>query len=343
MFDAWASETLQLIDILGRQNVYVSVTENDSMDDTATKLRQFGTELKGRNIMHNVNITSGIREKPLKDPWRSVPHRVGYMTNLRNGALQALEDVRKRFDVVVLLNDIVYHHTDVLKLVAALGGDDIKTDPSKDIAAQPKRRMACGLDLDGAALYDAWVLQDRCGRPITGLWPFFTSEEDKQAVRDGRVLEVGTCWNGIAVLDGDMFLEPSLRSDTADWDAEPLRFQQPPKCIISECTLLPLRVTNTTGGAPIVVDPTVIVAYSIRWWNYYAVWLRMPVVNLWMSIFEERYWDLWWKMGMGKGLRWTGLDDGREKNECVVQGWPRCDSKEVAVKGGLRFKYRGDL
>lgn len=340
MFDAWASETLKLIDILGRPNVYISMTENDSEDHTPAKLRKFGAELAKRHVMHNVNITTGIREEPLEDPWRSVRHRVGYMTNLRNGALQALEDVDKRFDVVVLLNDIVYHHTDVLKLVAALGSDDVRKSSAAHVTL-PKRRMACGLDMDGATLYDAWVLQDRCGRPITGFWPFFWSEEDKQAVREGRVLEVGTCWNGIAVLDGDMFLEKQLRSGAADWDAEPLRFHEQPECIISECALLPLRITNTTGGAPIVVDPTVVVAYSHKWWNYYAVWLRMPVVRLWMRVFEERYWDLWWRMGMGEGLRWKGLDDGREKDECGIRGWPRCDTTDVAAKGGLRFTYHG--
>lgn len=343
ILSAWTYETLQLIDILGPSNVYVSMTENDSEDDTPTMLRRFGRQLDVLNVRHNVNISTGIREEPLDDPWRSVRHRVGYMTNLRNGALQSLEDARQRFDVVILLNDVVFHHTDVLKLVSALGGDDQREKARNNHHKNTRRRMACGLDMDNAALYDAWVLQDRCGRPITGFWPFFTSEEDKQAVRDGHVLEVGTCWNGIAALDGDMLLDSRLRSKTADWHTDALRFSEPPECVISECALLPLRITNTTGGAPIVVDPTVVVAYSVRGWKYYAVWLRMPVVKLWMRIFEERYWDLWWNMGMGKGLRWTGLDNGREKKECIIDGWPRCDTNDTAVPGGFSFRFRGDL
>ncbi|RFU74726.1 glycosyltransferase family 69 [Trichoderma arundinaceum] len=342
ILDSWTAQTLELIDSLGRSNVYVSLTENDSDDNTASKLLHFGRELTKRNVAHSVNITTDLRGYPSENPWHSIKHRMGYMANLRNGALEPLSQLNRRFENVVLLNDVVYHHTDVLKLVAAVGGDvnvpHAKLPMSHPMAKNPRRRrMACSIDMDGATLYDTWVLRDRCGRPVSGFWPFFTSEEDRRTVRENRVVEVGTCWNGIVVLDGDMLLDPPLRSENADWDADALRFKQPPECIVSECALLPLTITNTTGGAPIVVDPSVIVGYSVKQWRYYAVWLRMPVVRLWMNVFEEGYWGFWWIIGLGKGLRWKGLDGGKEKNECVVTGWPMCESSLLAVKGGLRF------
>ncbi|PTB44256.1 uncharacterized protein TrAFT101_002817 [Trichoderma asperellum] len=344
ILDSWTKQALELIDSLGRPNVYVSLTENDSDDNTASKLLHFGRELTRRNITHSVNITTDLRGYPPENPWHSIKHRMGYMANLRNGALEPLERLNRRFANVIILNDIVFHHTDVLKLIAAVGGDDVggpqaKYPMSRQMAKPGKRRMACSIDMDGATVYDTWVLRDRCGRPVSGFWPFFTSEEDKKAVRENRVLEVGTCWNGLVVLDGDMLLDPPLRSKNADWDAATLRFQQPPECIISECSLLPLAITNVTGGAPVVMDPSVIVGYSIGWWRYYAVWMRMPVVRLWMNIFEQGYWNLWWKLGMGKGLRWAGLDNGKEKNECIITGWPRCESEErdYTVKGGIRL------
>ncbi|KAL6875180.1 glycosyltransferase family 69 protein [Trichoderma novae-zelandiae] len=333
---SWTAQTLELIDVLGRANVYVSLTENDSEDNTASKLLHFGRELTRRGVAHSVNITTDLRGDPPENPWRSIRHRMGYMANLRNGALEPLGQLNRRFENVVLLNDVVYHHTDVLKLMAAVGGDDVDNGPH---ATRPgKRRMACSIDMDGATLYDTWVLRDRCGRPASGFWPFFTSERDRRAVREQRVLEVGTCWNGIVVLDGDMLLDPPLRSGDAGWDADTLRFQQPPECIISECALLPLTITNVTGGAPVVMDPSVIVGYSVKWWRYYALWLRMPVVRLWMRLFEEGYWGLWWRLGMGNGLRWKGLDKGKEKDECVVTGWPSCEEEDAcAAKGGFRF------
>jgi hypothetical protein len=344
ILDSWTTQALELIDSLGRPNVYVSLTENDSEDSTASKLLHFGRELTKRNVAHSVNITTDLRGYPPENPWHSIKHRMGYMANLRNGALEPLGRLNRRFENVVLLNDVVYHHTDVLKLIAAVGGDDVNGPPAKypmshQIGKPGRRRMACSIDMDGATLYDTWVLRDRCGRTVSGFWPFFTAEEDKRAVREERVLEVGTCWNGIVVLDGDMLLDPPLRSKNAGWDADTLRFQQPPECIISECTLLPLTITNVTGGAPVVMDPSVIVGYSVGWWRYYAVWLRMPIVRLWMNMFEQSYWGLWWMMGMGKGLRWNGLDGGKEKNECAVTGWPWCESneREYPIKGGIRF------
>jgi hypothetical protein len=238
----------------------------------------------------------------------------------------------------------VYHHTDVLKLIAALGGDDIsdkKSDITEVAKDKPgKRRMACSLDMDAAALYDAWVLRDRCGTAVSGFWPFFMLDKDKESVRKGQVLEVGTCWNGIVALDGDMFLTPGLRNN-ADWDTDPLRFRQPPQCLISECALMPLTIRNITGGAPIVMDPSVIVSYSVKWWRYYAVWLRTPVVQLWMNVFENWYWDLWWRMGLGRWLQWNGLDNGKEKGECVVEGWPACNSLDNAAKGAMVLISRG--
>ncbi|PTB77707.1 glycosyltransferase family 69 protein [Trichoderma longibrachiatum ATCC 18648] len=336
VLDSWTAQTLELIDVLGRANVYVSLTENDSEDNTASKLLHFGRELTRRGVAHSVNITTDLRGDPPENPWHSIRHRMGYMANLRNGALEPLGRLKRRFENVVLLNDVVYHHTDVLKLVAAVGGDDVKVNGAQSTRAG-KRRMACSIDMDGATLYDTWVLRDRCGRTASGFWPFFASERDRRAVREQRVLEVGTCWNGIVVLDGDMLLDPPLRSRDAGWEADTLRFQQPPECIISECMLLPLTITNVTGGAPVVMDPSVIVGYSVKWWRYYALWLRMPVVRLWMRLFEEGYWGLWWRLGMGNGLRWNGLDGGKEKNECVVTGWPSCDEDEGAVKGAFKL------
>lgn len=66
ILDSWTTQALKLIDILGRPNVYVSLTENDSDDNTASKLLHFGRELTRRNIAHSVNITTDLRGYPRK-------------------------------------------------------------------------------------------------------------------------------------------------------------------------------------------------------------------------------------------------------------------------------------
>ncbi|EWC47692.1 hypothetical protein DRE_02892 [Drechslerella stenobrocha 248] len=315
----WTREMTALVKILGRHNVYLSLTENDSEDNTASILLHYARELTKMGVPHSLNITRELRGYPSNMPWRDIPHRMSYMANLRNGALQPLYGITTPFRSVVLMNDVVFHHTDVLKLIIASKGNT----------------MACSVDMDGATLYDQWVLRDSCGRSTSGFWPFFMDSGDRDAVIRGDVLKVGTCWNGIVVLDADPFLNNTLRR--GDWGGEPLRFPQPPGCIISECSLLPLKLINQTSDSSIVMDSAVVVAYTVGWWKYYAVWLRMPVVRLWMRIFEERWWAIWWVV-FKDALRWKGLDDGKEKGECVVEGWPQCGSKGIWAKGGVRLR-----
>ncbi|KAJ6259690.1 hypothetical protein Dda_5328 [Drechslerella dactyloides] len=195
ILDHWTHEMELLIEALGRNNVYLSLTENDSEDNTASMLLHFGRVLTKKGIPHSLNITRELRGYPSNMPWHDIPHRMSYMANLRNGALQPLYENPTPFQTLVLLNDVVYHHTDVLKL----------------IIASKSKTMACSIDMDGATLYDQWVLRDSCGRSTSGFWPFFLDAEDRDAVRRGGVLNVGTCWNGIVVLDADPFLNASLR------------------------------------------------------------------------------------------------------------------------------------
>ncbi|KAF3931280.1 hypothetical protein ABW19_dt0201910 [Dactylella cylindrospora] len=320
VLDHWTREMTSLIELLGRKNVYLSLTENDSEDNTASMLLHYARELTKMEVPHSLNITRELRGYPSNMPWHDIPHRMSYMANLRNGALQPLYESDIPYRTLVLMNDVVFHHTDVLKLIIA----------SND------RTMACSLDMDGATLYDQWVLRDSCGRTTSGFWPFFMSSEDRAVVKNGGVLKVGTCWNGIVVLDADPFLNASLRSGRTEWSGEPLRFPQPPGCIISECLLLPLTLINQTSSPHVVMDTSVIVTYTVGWWKYYAVWLRTPVVRLWMRLFEEHWWSAWWLVFRDL-LQWKGLDGGKEKGECVVTGWPVCDAR-VWKKGAIHLR-----
>ncbi|KAF3907057.1 hypothetical protein AA313_de0209949 [Arthrobotrys entomopaga] len=322
----WTREMTSLIKILGTKHVFLSLTENDSEDNTASMLLHYARTLTKMNVPHSLNITRELRGYPSNMPWHDIPHRMSYMANLRNGALQPLYENPTPFRSLILMNDVVFHHTDILKLIIA---SDDKT-------------MACSLDMDGATLYDQWVLRDSCGRSTSGFWPFFMNGGDRAVVRRGGVLNVGTCWNGIVVLDADPFLNATLRREPSH--LEPLRFPQPPGCIISECALLPLALVNQTTHPKVVMDSSVIVAYSVRWWNYYAVWMRTPVVQLWMRLFEEHWWAVWWWLFFRDGLRWVGLDDGKEKGECIVKGWPKCTEKTPWEPGTVTFdNIKGEL
>ncbi|KAK9234552.1 cryptococcal mannosyltransferase 1-domain-containing protein [Lipomyces kononenkoae] len=346
----WTAEMAKLINVLGSDNVYVSLAENDSQDNTASSLLRFSRYMHHHGVQHTLNITSGLRPLPLHDPWIDTQTRISYMTTIRNIALAPLKDVSStqlgsRMKYIIFLNDVIYRHTDVLKLLDAVQNNDNGTGSIMPVV------MACGMDMQTATLYDQWADRDICGNGINGMYPFFSRPKDRKTVRKATLVDVGTCWNGLVVMNADPFLSPPRtydyrRQDAGDDDADdthiavttklvsPLRFPTPPKCTISECTSLPLALLNsyllTSGGRVrprIVMDTSVIVAYQYKWWWYYAYFLRTPIVSVWVDVVERPILRVWEAFGFGSLYQWNELDDG-----CVVDRWIHCPSS--AAKPG---------
>ncbi|KAK9449431.1 cryptococcal mannosyltransferase 1-domain-containing protein [Limtongia smithiae] len=304
----WIAEIVKLVDILGEDNVYLSLSENDSDDATASRLLQFKRYLTHRGVAHNLNVTSGLRPFPRHDPWVDTQMRVEYMTMVRNIALEPLYHVSstslgRRVTRIIFLNDVIYHHTDVLKLIY-----DLHPRPGDELTPTV---MACGFDMQAATLYDQWAARDRHGNGLNGMYPFFTDIEDQEVVKAGGVVEVGACWNGIAVMDAAPFLSPprsydfrllakpqsrnidrrgfedisslssslsdsqtTVSSDSSQFDeghynshttlVRPLRFPPPPRtCAISECTLLPLALMNSYIITTSDVIPRIVMDMSV--------------------------------------------------------------------------------
>ncbi|KAK9374263.1 cryptococcal mannosyltransferase 1-domain-containing protein [Lipomyces chichibuensis] len=340
---SWIAEIVKLIDVLGSDNIYVSLAENDSQDNTASSLLQFSQYLHHKGVQYSLNITSGLRPLPIHDPWVDTQTRISYMTTVRNIALAPLEEVSStslgdRMKHVIFLNDVIHRYTDVLKLL-----DAVKYRAGTESAPVV---MACGMDMQTATLYDQWADRDKCGNGVNGMYPFFSAADDREAVRKGGLVEVGTCWNGIVVMSAGPFLSPPRTYDVAaDEDSSsrtttklvwPLRFPSPPTCAISECTLLPFALLNsyllTSGGQVrprIVMDTSVVVAYEYKWWWYYAYFLRTPIVRVWVDVVERPILRLWETFGLGSFYQWKELDDG-----CVVDSWIHCPRRanEVSTK-----------
>lgn len=253
------------------------------------------------------------------------------MTGVRNAALAPLSEISdtqlgSRISTIVFLNDVVYHHTDVLSLLDAV-------DINRQSRADAPIVMACGLDMEVATLYDQWALRDRCGRAVNGLYPYFTAAEDRRQVAKGGLVEVGTCWNGIVAMRADPFMSPPRRysadpssSPILDESTPPLRFPEPPEsCIISECTLLPISLLNSFHHDEItpriVVDSQVLVAYDFKWWWFYSYFTRTPIVNLWISLFERPLLLIWQNFGFANFYRWSELKDA-----CYPTNWLRCST-----------------
>ena len=119
----WVPAILELVAHLGQKNVYVSVQESGSWDDSKGALRELDGELakagvRRRIILDDTTHADEIGKTPTEDGWiqtsRSAAkelRRVPYLAKLRNLVLEPLEELAvkgERFDRVLFVNDVVF-------------------------------------------------------------------------------------------------------------------------------------------------------------------------------------------------------------------------------------------
>lgn len=99
--------------ILGYQNVYVSIYENGSTDQTKALLRIF--DALCRSVGLRVKIQTSMRTRG------AFNHRIEYLAEVRNAAFVPLHDLRNSeneyFDSIIFMNDILPCVDDLLELI----------------------------------------------------------------------------------------------------------------------------------------------------------------------------------------------------------------------------------
>lgn len=99
--------------ILGYHNVFVSIYENGSTDQTKALLRIF--DALTRSVGMRVTIRTSRRTRG------QYVHRIEYLAEVRNSAMVPLYELRdaenEYFDTVVFMNDILPCMDDVLELI----------------------------------------------------------------------------------------------------------------------------------------------------------------------------------------------------------------------------------
>lgn len=99
--------------ILGFHNVFISVYENGSNDQTKALLRLF--DALGRSIGLRIVIRTSLRTRG------AFNHRIEYLAEVRNAALAPLWELRETegevFDSIIFMNDVLPCIDDVLELV----------------------------------------------------------------------------------------------------------------------------------------------------------------------------------------------------------------------------------
>ncbi|EXJ93027.1 hypothetical protein A1O3_01583 [Capronia epimyces CBS 606.96] len=202
----WNTAVLALAKQFGVENVYISVYESGSWDDSKGALRELDQQLDKLGVNRTVVLDKTthqdeISQQPGPSGWIDTPRymrelrRIPYLSRLRNLSLSPLETLRQSgvvFDKILFLNDVVFEVDDVLALLATNGGN---------------YAAACSLDFARPPqYYDTFALRDLEGHEtIMQTWPYFRSWRSRSAIKQNKPVPVTSCWNGMVSMDAGPF------------------------------------------------------------------------------------------------------------------------------------------
>jgi hypothetical protein len=307
----WAKSLLELIRIIGSDNVFLSIYENDSGPEGAQALENLKGQLTCRHrIVNDAHVPiTGFPTITMPDGTERVK-RLAYLSEMRNRALKPLDLFNEtelgvgQFDKVLFLNDVFFRPTDAASL---LFSTNLGVDGRTNYLA------VCSMDFMNPLLfYDLYAQRDAegfsCGLPI---FPFFSTAgkgiSRRAVLAQSDAVPVKSCWGGMVAtqakhlqnlndaLPSPGFQEPG--SHVIDpWSPTkvkgPVRFRYEPEVFFDacECCLLhaDLRQAAKNQGAEApgtFVNPYVRVAYSqpmLQWLPWVRRWERLFVLPQWI-------------------------------------------------------------
>ncbi|KAK3987236.1 cryptococcal mannosyltransferase 1-domain-containing protein [Cladorrhinum sp. PSN332] len=321
----WNKGVVELVNTFGPENVFVSVYEGGSWDDSKGALRELDQELEkigvGKKIVLDGETHAELVAKPpAREGWivtpngKKSPRRIPYLSNLRNLSLQPLLDLAENgttFDHVLFLGDVVFSVPDILALL---------TTNSGHYAA------ACSLDFSKPpSFYDTFALRDSSGHEhATQTWPYFRSSRSRKAVLShSSAVPVSSCWNGIVAMPAPSFLGISglkFRGVSDTLAASHLEG--------SECCLI--HADNPASKAKgVFLNPHVRVGYNKE--AYKAV--HPEGGSSWLSL-----WQIWFGIWKNRVARWTTTSWFKEyRVRSRIAGW-----KNGGLPGEVR-EEKGDF
>ena len=194
----WNRALVALVQELGIENVFVSIYESGSYDDSKDALRELNATLEHLQVRRSVDLSDvshadEIAQQPTEHGWIKTPNgethmrRIPFLATVRNRVFQSLERLTaagEHFDTVLFLNDVVFSPKDVLRLLDTNGGH-YAAACSMDFAKPPE-------------FYDTFALRDSRGHEaVMQTWPYFRSYVSRYAVERFLPVPVASCWNGM--------------------------------------------------------------------------------------------------------------------------------------------------
>lgn len=263
----WGAGVLQLIELLGEDNVFLSIYENDSGTEGASALQDLEKQVTCNKSMvfdehldlaslHTVTIPGGSQR--IK--------RIEYLAEVRNRALRPLDEHPEvRYDKLLYLNDILFDPVDALQLLFSTNADE------NGVA---QYRAACAVDfINPFKFYDTYATRDLEGNGM-GLpfFPWFSTAghgDSRKDVLGGKdAVRVRSCWGGMVAFDAKFFQQGRDPGPTESLleAPQPVRFRASRDLFweASECCLIQADIQETQPNADEITDTGIYMNPYIR-------------------------------------------------------------------------------
>lgn len=336
--EQWNEALYDLVKELGVENVFVSLYESGSYDETQLALKELEANLEVLQVRKEIVLSDlthkeEIAAQPTEHGWIDTPagvnalRRIPFLASIRNKVFRPLEALTaqgEHFDMILFLNDVAFKPEDVLRLLDTNGGD---------------YAAACSLDFSKPPyFYDTFALRDSRGHEtIMQTWPYFRSWASRYAAERFLPVPVASCWNGMGELHRSsiaaLYTDRTLVAMPAEpfIGNHPLRFRGTNDSLAkhhlegSECCLI--HADNPLSASKgIFLNPVVKVGYNMTAYNaVHSSKATMSPVRMYAQIWQSRTlrWltTPWFKERVvhNRVTKWTEESKEKEPGEyCLV-------------------------
>lgn len=270
----WGEAVLSLLDMLGPQNVYLSIYENDPDDEARKALEQFSGRVPCAQSLVSEHLDLQQLQHVSTPDGTQRLKRIEYLAEVRNRALRPLQvpgadayDIR--FDKLLYLNDVSFDPVEVANLLFSTNADEA--------TGRTNYRAACAVDfINPFKFYDTFATRDAEGyRMGVPFYPWFASVGDGVSRRDVMAqtdaVRVKSCWSGMVSFEARWF-QPWMHplGISANRNESALRFRAETDTYwdASECCLINADLAAMSpdelaaGETGVYMNPYVRVAYS---------------------------------------------------------------------------------
>ncbi|KAI2602090.1 glycosyltransferase family 69 protein [Hypoxylon sp. NC1633] len=312
----WGQRLLELIHLLGHDNVFLSLYENDSGPKGAAALKTLRRQLRCRHHIVNDPYVSpeDFPTVTLPDETKRVK-RLAYLSEIRNRALRPLDRFDTsagtvKYDKILFLNDVTFRPVEAAHLL-------FSTNTGSD--GQTHYLAACALDFwTPFKFYDVYVTRDSEGYSVgMSYFPFFSSAgkgiSRKAMLSQVDAVPVQACWGGIVAMQAKYVQNMNGSLPSSDFQdisshvvdpakphkvTAPVRFRYEPEPFYEacECCLFHAdvaKVARESGEKElgVYINPYVRVAYKERvlsWLLWAKRWERLlSIPHFFVSYFSS--------------------------------------------------------